>query len=62
MQGLGTDWTGRPSSSKANESKVDLDTDADRADGGREKSRPDFRVRKQDCNPRLSVFLCSALT
>ena len=39
MRGLEADWTGRQSSSKAGESKVDLDTDADRSDG-----RPARRV------------------
>ena len=46
MRGLGTDWTGRQSSSKADESKVDLDTDADRADGGQGEESPRFQCPK----------------
>jgi hypothetical protein len=40
MRRLGIDWTGRQSSSKAGDSKVDLDTDADRGDGGRGEESP----------------------
>ena len=52
------DWTGAPEQQQADESKVDLATGANRTDGG---ESPDFSVRKQDCNPRPSVFYARLL-
>jgi hypothetical protein len=46
LRGLGADWTGRQGNSKAADSKVDLDTDADLADRTQGEESPRFQYPK----------------
>jgi hypothetical protein len=61
MRGFLADWTGRRSSSKAADSKVDLDTDADLADRmqGEESLRFQYPKTRLQSPPVGALMLVS---